>query len=102
MFLGGGGYTVRNVARCWTYETSIIVGEEISDELPFNGSLSYGIVRVVDSSLFAFGSCIDDTNQSQSLSDCDLANINLYNVLRVSISPYILFIYILILLKKSM
>jgi acetoin utilization deacetylase AcuC-like enzyme len=21
--LGGGGYTVKNVARCWTYETSI-------------------------------------------------------------------------------
>jgi hypothetical protein len=25
MVLGGGGYTVRNVARCWTYETSICV-----------------------------------------------------------------------------
>ena len=24
MFLGGGGYTLRNVARVWTYETSII------------------------------------------------------------------------------
>ena len=24
MFLGGGGYTLKNVARVWTYETSII------------------------------------------------------------------------------
>ncbi len=27
MVLGGGGYTVRNVARCWTYETSICTGQ---------------------------------------------------------------------------
>ena len=25
LVLGGGGYTLRNVARCWTYETSICV-----------------------------------------------------------------------------
>ncbi len=24
--LGGGGYTLRNVPRCWTYETSVITG----------------------------------------------------------------------------
>ena len=24
MLLGGGGYTIRNVARCWTYETGKI------------------------------------------------------------------------------
>jgi acetoin utilization deacetylase AcuC-like enzyme len=23
---GGGGYTLRNVSRCWVYETSICVG----------------------------------------------------------------------------
>ena len=33
---GGGGYTMRNVARCWTYETSLLVGQDIPDELPFN------------------------------------------------------------------
>eukprot|EP00095_Tigriopus_kingsejongensis_P007050 snap_masked-scaffold146_size311726-processed-gene-1.15 protein:Tk07050 transcript:snap_masked-scaffold146_size311726-processed-gene-1.15-mRNA-1 annotation:"histone deacetylase hdac3 protein" len=36
LVLGGGGYTVRNVARCWTYETSICVDKELSDELPYN------------------------------------------------------------------
>ncbi|GAU89996.1 hypothetical protein RvY_02480 [Ramazzottius varieornatus] len=34
LVLGGGGYTVRNVARCWTHETSLLVGEELSNELP--------------------------------------------------------------------
>lgn len=41
MFLGGGGYTVRNVARCWTFETAIITGQEISDELPYNEYFEY-------------------------------------------------------------
>uniref|UniRef100_A0AC34G5P8 Histone deacetylase domain-containing protein n=1 Tax=Panagrolaimus sp. ES5 TaxID=591445 RepID=A0AC34G5P8_9BILA len=26
--LGGGGYTLRNVARCWAYETSIIIEQD--------------------------------------------------------------------------
>lgn len=31
---GGGGYTKENVARCWTYESSVIVNKEIEDQLP--------------------------------------------------------------------
>ena len=27
MLLGGGGYTIRNVARCWTYETSVALDQ---------------------------------------------------------------------------
>lgn len=38
LVLGGGGYTLRNVARCWTYETSLLVDEAISNELPYNGN----------------------------------------------------------------
>lgn len=41
ILLGGGGYTIRNVARCWTYETSIAVGQELSDELPYNDYFEY-------------------------------------------------------------
>jgi histone deacetylase 1/2 len=41
LVLGGGGYTIRNVARCWTYETSLLLGQTISDELPFNDYLEY-------------------------------------------------------------
>jgi len=31
MLLGGGGYTIRNVARCWAYETAVAVGQEVSE-----------------------------------------------------------------------
>ena len=34
MILGGGGYTLRNVVRLWTYETSILCEEELPSELP--------------------------------------------------------------------
>ena len=34
LVLGGGGYTIRNVARCWTYETSILCNTTISNKLP--------------------------------------------------------------------
>jgi histone deacetylase 3 len=41
ILLGGGGYTMRNVARCWTYETSIVVDETLNTELPDNEYLEY-------------------------------------------------------------
>lgn len=36
LVLGGGGYTVKNVARCWTYETAVLVDkhQELSAFLP--------------------------------------------------------------------
>lgn len=34
--LGGGGYTIKNVARAWAYETSVICGESIDRKIPFN------------------------------------------------------------------
>ena len=34
LILGGGGYTIRNVARCWTYETSLICDVELPGKLP--------------------------------------------------------------------
>ena len=37
LVLGGGGYTIRNVALCWTYETSLLLDTDISNELPFTG-----------------------------------------------------------------
>jgi len=38
MVVGGGGYTLRNVARCWCYETSVLLSEEISNDLPYHGA----------------------------------------------------------------
>lgn len=29
LMLGGGGYTIRNVARCWTYETAVALDSTI-------------------------------------------------------------------------
>jgi len=41
LLLGGGGYTIRNVARCWTYETAVALGTEIANELPYNDYFEY-------------------------------------------------------------
>jgi histone deacetylase 1/2 len=41
LLLGGGGYTIRNVARCWAYETSRVVGADLSDGLPYNDNLEF-------------------------------------------------------------
>ena len=36
LVLGGGGYTMRNVARTWAFETGVLVGEDMAPVLPFN------------------------------------------------------------------
>ncbi|WOL11743.1 histone deacetylase 6 [Canna indica] len=41
MVLGGGGYTMRNVARCWCYETAIAVDVELDNDLPYNEYYEY-------------------------------------------------------------
>ncbi|TKA25484.1 Histone deacetylase RPD3, partial [Friedmanniomyces endolithicus] len=41
LILGGGGYTMRNVARTWAYETGRLVGMELSSELPFTDYYEY-------------------------------------------------------------
>lgn len=32
LVLGGGGYTMRNVSRCWCYETGRMLGVDLPDE----------------------------------------------------------------------
>jgi len=41
LLLGGGGYTVRNVARCWCHETGIALDSKLNDELPYNNYYEY-------------------------------------------------------------
>ena len=36
LVLGGGGYTIRNVARCWAYETSRLLNLPIPDAVPYH------------------------------------------------------------------
>ncbi|KAF4537914.1 Histone deacetylase superfamily [Lasiodiplodia theobromae] len=41
LVLGGGGYTMRNVARTWAYETGQLVGSELGPQLPYNDYFDY-------------------------------------------------------------
>ncbi|KAF3483888.1 histone deacetylase 1 [Arthroderma uncinatum] len=41
LILGGGGYTMRNVARTWAYETGVLVGNQLPAELPYNDYYEY-------------------------------------------------------------
>ncbi|KAH6650484.1 hypothetical protein F5144DRAFT_588949 [Chaetomium tenue] len=41
LVLGGGGYTMRNVARTWAYETGRLVGVEMDSVLPYNEYYTY-------------------------------------------------------------
>ena len=41
LVLGGGGYTIRNVARCWAYETSVLLDKDISNDIPYNDYFEY-------------------------------------------------------------
>lgn len=41
LVIGGGGYTMRNVARCWCYETSVLLDTPVPDELPINQYFEY-------------------------------------------------------------
>lgn len=39
LVLGGGGYRVQNVARCWAYETGVLLNTELADDIPDNDYL---------------------------------------------------------------
>jgi histone deacetylase 1/2 len=41
LILGGGGYTLRNVPRCWTYETGLALGIDLEEEIPRNDYSDY-------------------------------------------------------------
>lgn len=41
MVLGGGGYTMRNVARTWSFETGLLNNEVLPSELPYNEYYEY-------------------------------------------------------------
>jgi histone deacetylase 1/2 len=41
LVLGGGGYTIRNVARCWANETATILGDVLPDVIPPNDYVEF-------------------------------------------------------------
>jgi histone deacetylase 1/2 len=36
MLLGGGGYTIKNVSRCWANETAIALNTKLKEEIDIN------------------------------------------------------------------
>ncbi|BAM82711.1 histone deacetylase [Cyanidioschyzon merolae strain 10D] len=41
LVLGGGGYNIRNVARCWLFETSVLLGISVDAQIPYNDYWEY-------------------------------------------------------------
>ncbi|KUL87113.1 hypothetical protein ZTR_05588 [Talaromyces verruculosus] len=41
LVVGGGGYTMRNVARTWAFETGILLNEQLDSQLPYNDYYEY-------------------------------------------------------------
>ncbi|KAI5187587.1 histone deacetylase 3 [Nematocida homosporus] len=41
LVVGGGGYRPKHVSRCWAYETSVLCGVEIPNEIPPNPHSGY-------------------------------------------------------------
>ncbi|XP_073107050.1 histone deacetylase 1 isoform X1 [Elaeis guineensis] len=66
LLVGGGGYTIRNVARCWCYETGVALGIEIDDKVPPNEYQGY---FAPDYTLHFAASNMENKNSRQSLDD---------------------------------
>eukprot|EP00602_Paraphysomonas_sp_CaronLab_P005539 CAMPEP_0185025422 /NCGR_PEP_ID=MMETSP1103-20130426/8384_1 /TAXON_ID=36769 /ORGANISM="Paraphysomonas bandaiensis, Strain Caron Lab Isolate" /LENGTH=484 /DNA_ID=CAMNT_0027558621 /DNA_START=171 /DNA_END=1625 /DNA_ORIENTATION=- len=66
LVLGGGGYTVRNVARCWAYETSVLLDTPVANELPYNDFFEY---YAPDFKLHLTPSNMENQNSPESLQD---------------------------------
>lgn len=76
LILGGGGYTIRNVARCWAYETSVALGIDVDPTLPPNEYLEY---YGPEYSLFISPTNMENKNSAEYL---EKNKIELFEVLR--------------------
>lgn len=41
LVLGGGGYNIRSVARCWAYETGLLLDTDMDSVIPYNDYWEY-------------------------------------------------------------
>lgn len=41
LVLGGGGYNIRNVSRCWAYETAVLLDTPVNNNIPYNEYFQY-------------------------------------------------------------
>lgn len=76
LVLGGGGYTVRNVSRCWAYETAVLLDEKLPEEIPHNEYYEY---YGPDFNLHITPSNMENLNTSRYL---ERIKIYLFEVLR--------------------
>ncbi|KAK7738373.1 histone deacetylase [Cytospora paraplurivora] len=69
LVLGGGGYTMRNVARTWAYETGRLVGVEMDPVLPYNEyyEVSLGGLTARDYELDVRPSNMENANSTEYL-----------------------------------
>jgi len=80
---GGGGYSLRNVARCWTYETSIALGIDLENEIPNH---SYSSYFAPENKLHVPVSNMENNNTREHLDKCiqtiyeNLKNVTAVNV----------------------
>lgn len=69
LVLGGGGYTMRNVARTWAYETGLLVGQTLGPDLPYNDYYEVSVYagRCTAQSLCIFSTMVRTTNSMYEL-----------------------------------
>jgi len=86
LLLGGGGYTIRNVARCWCYETRVALGQELEDKMPVNEYYKY---FGPDYTLHVAPSNMENKNTRQQLDD--IRNKLLDNLSKLRHAPSVQF-----------
>ena len=70
LVLGGGGYTMRNVARCWCYETSRMLGMDLPDQCALLKPLLRSLLRASHMALSAWSQSQCCTNVAHA--GCEL------------------------------
>jgi histone deacetylase 1/2 len=66
LLVGGGGYTLRNIPRCWTYETSIACEYGLDNKIPEN---EYSDYFYPEGTIHTPTSNMDNLNDSAYLND---------------------------------
>ncbi|PKA53815.1 Histone deacetylase 19 [Apostasia shenzhenica] len=79
LLLGGGGYTIRNVARCWCYETGVALGLEVDDKMPIHEYYEY---FGPDYTLHVAPSNMENKNSRQILDDIRAKLLDILSKLR--------------------
>ena len=80
MLLGGGGYTLRNIARCWTYETSVALGKDIENEIPEH---KYSDYFYPENKIHTFTSNMQNLNTEEDLHK--ITNTLIDNIRRIEL-----------------